>query len=70
MSGNVNKPLMLYLLRLQVNFGLAAKKSKKPIEEVNFGMAARRTETRELRGALAMQVMSGGRLKGGRSLGL
>ena len=57
MSGNVNKPLMLYLLLyLQVNFGLAAKKSKKPIEEVNFGMAARRTETRELRGALAMQV--------------
>ena len=43
-----------------MNFGLAAKKSKKPIEEVNFGMAARRTETRELRGALAMQVMSGG----------
>ena len=39
-----------------MNFGLAAKKSKKPIEEVNFGMAARRTETRELRGALAMQV--------------
>ena len=41
---------------LQVNFGLAAKKSKKPIDQVNFGMAARRTETRELRGALAMQV--------------
>ena len=62
---------MLYLLLyLQVNFGLAAKKSKKPIEEVNFGMAARRTETRELRGALAMQVMSGGVGKGGRSLGL
>lgn len=35
---------------------MAAKKSKKPIDQVNFGMAARRTETRELRGALAMQV--------------
>ncbi len=36
---------------------MAAVKSKTPIAAVNFGMAARRTENRELRGALAMQVL-------------